>query len=66
MNRIVRFYRNNVALMGIDEQSLWERKGDTMILVDQDEYVTHLYQSYLFVPVPADEANSFDQAQDRK
>lgn len=62
---MAKYYRNNVALLGIDEQSLWERKGDMMVLVDQDQYVTHLYQSDLFDPVPADEANSFDQAQDR-
>ncbi|NCU32924.1 MAG: hypothetical protein EOM23_08350 [Candidatus Moranbacteria bacterium] len=62
---MAKYYRNNEPALGIDEQALWERKGDMMILVDQDQYVTHLYNDKLFYPVPADEANSFDQAQDR-
>lgn len=62
---MAKYYRNNAPVLGIDEQALWERKGDMMILVDADQHVTHYYLGYLFVPVPDDEAASFDQAQDR-
>ncbi|WP_165571965.1 hypothetical protein [Chryseobacterium vrystaatense] len=32
----------------VDAGSLWERKGDLMILVDEDQYVTTFYDKDLF------------------
>jgi len=40
-----RNYNDIVSLQGIsvDAGSLWTRKGQLMILVDQDQYITHAY-----------------------
>ena len=41
-----RFYRNTATLYLdnkeiVDEGSLWARKGDVLILVDEDRYIEH-------------------------
>jgi len=33
------YYRNTCPIGDIDEGGLWEREGDKMVLVDEDEFV---------------------------
>jgi hypothetical protein len=47
------FYRNKTDLISfegihVDADSLWERKGELMILVDEDQHVTTFYNKEVF------------------
>ncbi len=35
----------------VDAFSLWERKGELMVLVDKDQYVTFHYDINIFISV---------------
>lgn len=52
MNSKNQFYRNIESLevegQTIDEGSLWELKEDLLILVDDDQYVSWLYDPQIF------------------
>ena len=49
------YYRNEIDLIShegveVDAGSLWLKKGELMILVDEDEYVTTAYDENIFNP----------------
>ncbi|MEC5156663.1 hypothetical protein [Chryseobacterium sp. MP_3.2] len=49
-------YRNKIALISyegieVDEASLWLRKGELMVLVDDDQYVTYPFSESKFYEV---------------
>jgi len=40
MNNTKQYYRNKVEIKGVDPDSLWELKGNLLVLVDEDQYIT--------------------------
>ena len=50
------YYRNKIALISyegieVEAASLWKRKGELMVLVDEDQYVTFPYSESTFYAV---------------
>ena len=49
------YYRNEIDLISIEgveveSGSLWMKKGELMVLVDEDQYVTTVYDGKTFSP----------------
>lgn len=47
------YYRNKLDMISyenvhVDAESLWEKKGDLMVLVDDDQYVTFPFDENKF------------------
>ncbi len=61
---MAKYYRNSVTVAKIDPQALWERISDTMILVDDDEYVTAEYDEDEFTEVAPDDAINLPKSND--
>jgi len=38
-------YRNNLPINTIDKDCLWKRQGNTMVLVDDDQFITYPFSS---------------------
>lgn len=57
-------YRNTVLVSGIDPQALWERISDTMILVDEDQYLTAEYSEDEFTEVTWDDVINLPKSND--
>lgn len=49
------YYRNLITIHGIDPGALWERTGDLLTLVDQDQFVRAQYAPDKFTRVDPDE-----------
>lgn len=52
----MKHYRNKINLISyegieVEVESLWIRKGELMVLVDDDQYVTFPYSETKFYPV---------------
>lgn len=50
------YYRNKIKLTSyedieVDAESLWEKKGELMVLVDDDQYVTSPFSETKFYKV---------------
>lgn len=49
------YYRNEIDLIShegieVEAGSLWMKKGELMVLVDEDEYITTVYDDKSFSP----------------
>lgn len=52
-------YRNKINILSyegieVEVESLWIRKGELMVLIDEDQYVTTLYTEGKFYKVEID------------
>lgn len=50
------YYRNKINIVSyegieVEVESLWKRKGELMVLVDDDQYVTYPYSEGKFYQV---------------
>lgn len=50
------YYRNKINVVSyegieVEVESLWKRKGELMVLVDDDQYVTYPYSETKFYEV---------------
>lgn len=50
------YYRNKLDIISferiyVEQDSLWERRGDLMVLVDEDQYVTYPFEEDKFFKV---------------
>jgi len=64
MSEHPKFYRNTTAVGGIDPQGLCERRSDTMILVDEDQYLTVDYSQDNFIEASQNDAINLPEAND--
>ena len=48
------YYRNTVEVAGIDPGFLWSRNGDSMTLVDDDQFIEVPYDESTFAYAEAD------------
>lgn len=61
---MAKYYRNTVTVATIDPQALWERISDTMILVDEDQYLTVEYSQDKFIEASQNNAINLPEAND--
>lgn len=59
-----KYYRNSMPIGGIDPWGLWERRSNTMILVDDDQYLTVEYSQDDFVEASHADAINLHEAND--
>lgn len=50
------YFRNKIDIISfegvhVESESLWVKKGQLMVLVDEDEYATYPYSETKFYPV---------------
>lgn len=46
------YYRNSIQIDFVDPHSLWERKEDNLILVDDDQFLEVPFSETDFYPIP--------------
>lgn len=52
----MQYYRNRIEIISfegeiVDADSLWEKKGELMVLVDDDRYASTAYDKTKFYPM---------------